>query len=164
MNRAIWSHYYLILHVKYLSNFDSKLATPKAQMLITYSKSAEEPQQFLSFRTGQELCTATIIKPLIPSNVHPLHVFKIQVTIAIFSSPPLDRKKVVSAISCTKIPVYFINCMTDLLPSCMQTIHEDDFLSTYTVSNGAQLVEWLYVEPGAFISSFIQGHPHGILL
>lgn len=41
---------------------------------------------------------------------------------------------------------------------------EDAAPSTYTVPDGAQFVEGLDVEPGAFISSFIQGHPHCILL
>lgn len=41
---------------------------------------------------------------------------------------------------------------------------EDPAGSTYTVPDGAQFVEGLDVEPGAFISSFVQGHPHCILL
>lgn len=45
-----------------------------------------------------------------------------------------------------------------------QGVCEDPAPSTYTVPDGAQFVEGLDVEPGAFISSFVQGHPHCILL
>lgn len=35
---------------------------------------------------------------------------------------------------------------------------------THAVSNGAQFVEGLDVEPGAFVSGCVQHHPHGVLL
>lgn len=35
---------------------------------------------------------------------------------------------------------------------------------THAVSYGAQFVEGLNVEPGAFVSSRVQHHPHGVLL
>lgn len=35
---------------------------------------------------------------------------------------------------------------------------------THAVSNGAQLIEGLDVEPGAFVSGRVQHHPHGVLL
>lgn len=35
---------------------------------------------------------------------------------------------------------------------------------THAVSDGAQFVEGLDVEPGAFVSGRVQHHPHGVLL
>lgn len=35
---------------------------------------------------------------------------------------------------------------------------------THAVSNGAQFVEGLDVEPGALVSGRVQHHPHGVLL
>lgn len=49
------------------------------------------------------------------------------------------------------------------IPS-MHRAHRRVHVMTHTVPNGAQLVEGLDVEPGAFISSSVQHHPHGVLL
>lgn len=46
----------------------------------------------------------------------------------------------------------------------MHRTHRRVHVMTHTVPDGAQLVEGLDVEPGAFITSSVQHHPHGVLL